>query len=200
MSLSTFCTDVPTFHTVVDASVRYQDMAVGIESEEVAKGLDDDDSAGDGILSRYRLLKKELQGFPGAPTQIGKKIPVIEKIPAQDLRDAEDDMPVGNFLEHIGTEPFPEFHHPLLMAGRTEMTAFAGEGQKVFMVAIAELHPGKAVVQVATFQVALNDLLEVGSPEPVRLFEPLLVDLNKGQVVPPIRPLKMGQPMPIAAR
>ena len=41
----------------------------------------------------------------------------------QDLRDAEDDMPVGNFLEHVGTEPFPEFHHPLLMAGGTEMTA-----------------------------------------------------------------------------
>jgi hypothetical protein len=48
------------------------------------------------------------------------------------------------------------------------------------MMAIPTLHPGKAVVQVATIQVAVNDLLEVGSPEPVRLFEPLLVDLNKG--------------------
>jgi hypothetical protein len=49
---------------------------VGIESEEVAKGLDGDDGAGDGIFFRHRLLKKELQGFPGAATQIGKKIPV----------------------------------------------------------------------------------------------------------------------------
>ena len=48
------------------------------------------------------------------------------------------------------------------------------------MVAIPALHPGKAVAQVATVQVAVNDLLEVGSPEPVRPFEPLLVDLNKG--------------------
>ena len=63
----------------VEASVRYQDMAVGIESEEVAKGLDGDDGAGDGILFRHRLLKKELQRFPGAATQIGKKIPVIVK-------------------------------------------------------------------------------------------------------------------------
>ena len=30
----------------VEASVRHQDMAVGIESEEVAKGLDGDDGAG----------------------------------------------------------------------------------------------------------------------------------------------------------
>jgi len=58
--------------------------------------------------------------------------------------------------------------------------ALAGEGQKIFMVAIPALHPGKAVVQVATFQVAVNDLLEVRPTEPVRPFEPLLVDLNKG--------------------
>jgi len=60
------------------------------------------------------------------------------------------------------------------------MTALAGEGQKIFMVAIPTLHPGKDVMQVATIQVAVNDLLKVGTPEPVRPFEPLLVDLNKG--------------------
>jgi hypothetical protein len=50
------------------------------------------------------------------------------------------------------------------------------------MVAIPALHPGKAVVQVATLQVAVNDLLEVRPPEFVRPFEPLLVDLNKVKV------------------
>ena len=50
------------------------------------------------------------------------------------------------------------------------MTALAGKGQKIFMVAIPALHPGKAVVQVATVQVAVNDLLEVGPPDPVRPF------------------------------
>ena len=48
------------------------------------------------------------------------------------------------------------------------------------MVAIPALHPGKAVVQVATVQVAVNDLLEVRPPESIRPFEPFLVDLNKG--------------------
>jgi hypothetical protein len=48
------------------------------------------------------------------------------------------------------------------------------------MVAIPTLHPGKAVLQVATIQVAVNDLLKVGPPEPVWPFEPVLVDLNKG--------------------
>jgi len=39
------------------------------------------------------------------------------------------------------------------------------------MVAIPALYPGKAVVQVATFQVAVNDLLEVKPPEPVSPFQ-----------------------------
>ena len=60
------------------------------------------------------------------------------------------------------------------------MTALTGEGQEILMAAIRAFHPGKAVVEVAAFQVALNDLLEVGPPEPVPPFEPLLVDLNKG--------------------
>ena len=35
----------------VEASVRHRDMAVRVEPEEVAKGLDGDDCTGDGILS-----------------------------------------------------------------------------------------------------------------------------------------------------
>ena len=38
----------------------------------------------------------------------------------EDLRDAEDEMPVGNFLEYIASQPLSEFHYPLLMTGRAE--------------------------------------------------------------------------------
>ena len=43
------------------------------------------------------------KGFPGATTQIGKKIPVIEEVPAQDFRDAEDDVSVFpcNFFQSL---------------------------------------------------------------------------------------------------
>jgi hypothetical protein len=54
------------------------------------------------------------------------------------------------------------------------------KARKIFMAAIRALHPGKSLVQVAAFQVRGNDLLEVGPPEPVPPFEPILVDLNKG--------------------
>jgi len=48
------------------------------------------------------------------------------------------------------------------------------------MLAIPALYPGKALVQIATLQVAVNHLLKVGTPKSVPLFELLLVDLNKG--------------------
>ncbi len=60
------------------------------------------------------------------------------------------------------------------------MAALAGEGQKIFMVAIPALHPGKAMMQVSAFQVTVYDLLEVGPPESVPPCESLVVDLKKG--------------------
>ena len=47
----------------VEAAIRHQDMAVGIESKEVAKGLDGDNGAGDGIilLQGHRLRRKSFR-------------------------------------------------------------------------------------------------------------------------------------------
>jgi len=84
-----------TEHAIVSvkASIGDENVAVGIESEEIAEGLDGDDGAGDGILLRNRLLDKYLQGFPGTPAQISKKFPIVQKVAAQDLRDTEAVLP-----------------------------------------------------------------------------------------------------------
>lgn len=58
-----------------------------------------------------RFPAKYLQGFPGAPAQIGQKLPVIQEVSAQHLRDAKDKMPVGDPLQDIRAEPFAELHH-----------------------------------------------------------------------------------------
>ena len=72
-----------------------------------------------------------------------------------------------NLLEDIYAEPFPEFHHPLLVAGWAEMTPFAGECQEVFMAAIFAFHAGKPVVQIAAIEIAVDHLLDIGPPEAV---------------------------------
>ena len=60
----------------IETAVRHEDVAVRIKSEKIAEGLDSDDGAGDGSVFRNRLLDKDLQGFPGAATEIGKKLPI----------------------------------------------------------------------------------------------------------------------------
>ena len=62
------------------------------------------DAEQDGLRWKYWKIKSYAvweervnnreKGFPAATTQIGKKIPVIEEVPAQDFRDAEDDVSV----------------------------------------------------------------------------------------------------------
>jgi hypothetical protein len=92
-----------------------------------------------------------------------QKTAIIEEVSSQDLRDAKDKIPMGYLLEHIGAKPLPEFHHPLLVAGGAEMSAFAGEGQKELVVAVSAFHAGKAIAQVATIQVSADDLPKVGT-------------------------------------
>ena len=96
----------------VETAVRHEDVGVRIESEKVAEGMHSDDGAGDGIRGHlgarcpHCLPEKDLQGFPGAAAEIGKKLPILEKVTAQDLRDAEYEMTVRDLLENIHAEPF----------------------------------------------------------------------------------------------
>ena len=105
----------------IKTAVGHQDVAVGIESEKIAEGLDSDDGAGDGIKETPcckvspRILDKNLQGFPGAAAEGGNKFSIIQKVASKNLRDTEDKMPVRNLLEDIHAEPLPKFHHALLI-------------------------------------------------------------------------------------
>ena len=92
-----------------------------IESKEIAEGLHGDNSAGDGIIFRNRMLEKNLQGFPGAAAEGGKKFSIIQKVATKNLRNTEHKMPVRNLfrvpfrVEDVHTEPLPEFHYALLI-------------------------------------------------------------------------------------
>ena len=133
----------------IEASICYEDVAVRIESKEIAEGLHGDNSAGDGIIFRNRILDKTLQRFPGTAAEGGKKFSIIQKVATKNLRDTEDEMPVRNLFEDVHTEPLPEFHYALLMAGWTKMPSFTRKCQQVFMAAIFAFHTGKTVLQIA---------------------------------------------------
>jgi hypothetical protein len=93
----------------------FDKLTTGIVSQEIAKRLNGDDGAGNGIIFGNRLLEKDLQGFPGTaaqacPREGGDRQEAScsrikygtgsEEISAQDLRDAEDKMAMGNLLKY----------------------------------------------------------------------------------------------------
>ena len=63
----------------------------------------------------------------------------------------------------------------------------AGECQKVFVAAILAFHAGEAVVQVATIEITVYHLLDIGPPEPILPGEMLVIDLDKGFKIVPLR-------------
>ena len=93
----------PEHALAIKAAVCDQDVAVRVEAEKIAEGLDGDDCVWNGILFVSDPLKKVFQRFPGAAAQVMQKFSIIEKVPAQDLRKAEDKMPVGNPFQHVRT-------------------------------------------------------------------------------------------------
>jgi hypothetical protein len=46
------------------------------------------------------------------------------------------------------------------MTGGARMTALAGEGKKILVVAVFTLHSGKTVAQVSAIKITINDLLD----------------------------------------
>ena len=81
----------------------YLEHALAIKTAVVAEGLDGDDCALNGVLFVSDPLKKVFQRSPGAKAQIMQKFLIIEKVPAQDLRKAEDEMPEGNPFQDVRT-------------------------------------------------------------------------------------------------
>ncbi|MDO9228236.1 MAG: hypothetical protein Q7U03_01600, partial [Syntrophales bacterium] len=53
-------------------------------------------------------------------------------------------------------------------------------GQEIFMAAIFAFHAGKAVVQIAAIEIAIDYLLDIGPPEAVLPGEMLVIDPDKG--------------------
>jgi hypothetical protein len=151
----------------IEASICYEDVAVRIESKEIAEGLHGDDGAGDGFIFRNRILEKNLQRFPGAVAEGGKKFSIIQKVATKNLRNTEHEMPVRNLFEDVHAEPLPEFHYALLMAGWTEVAALAGKSEEIFMAAVFAFHTGKAVLQIAAIQITVDHLCDIRPPETI---------------------------------
>jgi hypothetical protein len=86
----------------------------------------------------------------------------VQKAAPQNLGNAEDDVPLWQGLDDMGAQPLAEFHHALLVARGAKMPPFARKSQQALMTAIPAANPRKAVVQVATVQLTVDHLPDIG--------------------------------------
>ncbi len=52
-------------------------------------------------------------------------------------------MSVRNLFYYISTQPLPKLDYTLRITGGAEVASLTGEGQQIFMIAVAALYPGK---------------------------------------------------------
>jgi hypothetical protein len=154
-------------------------MAMGVEPQKISKRLEGDDRSGHPIPLWNRLLDKHPQGLPSTTTQFRKERTIIKKITPEDLGDAEDKMTMGNLFQNLSAHPFAKLNHSLLVAGGTEVSALAREGQKIFMAALCTSDSGKAVAQNATVQIAVDHGPQIGTVKPIGPLKALFIDLFK---------------------
>ena len=83
-------------------------------------------------------------------------------------------------LDHLLAEPLAKLHHPLLVARWAEVTAFTRKGQKILMATISALDPGKAVVQIATVKIPIDDLFHIWAEKAILPRKPILIHVRKG--------------------
>jgi hypothetical protein len=111
---------------------------------QVAEGLDRDDHAGNGFFSIEGRLEELLQRLVGALAELSQKLSIEFKIGPEQLGNRKNVLPMGKQVKNMFRDPFAKQQHCFLMAGRAEVTPFAGESQKDFVLALLTLDPGKA--------------------------------------------------------
>jgi hypothetical protein len=60
----------------IESAIGAEDVAVRVEVEEMAEGLDGNDGAGSSLVFWRGPKQKHLQGIPGAAVQIGEKFSI----------------------------------------------------------------------------------------------------------------------------
>jgi hypothetical protein len=161
-------------------AIGRKNVAVRIESQKITKCLDGNHRTWHAILPRSPTFEIHLESLPGATAQLGKQVSVIKEIPAEDLGDTEDKMSMGHRLDHFLAEPLTELHHPFLVARWTEVAPLARERQEILMAAIPALDPGKAVVEIATVKVPIDDLSHIWAEKAMLPLKPVFINLLKG--------------------
>jgi len=118
--------------------------------------LDGDDDSRDSGRVLARCPEEALQGVGGALAQLAEEPPILADVHPEHLGNREDILAVGDGGQDLVGHPGAELKHPLLVAGRAEVSPLAGERQQVLVPARVAAHPGQPLRQIPAAEKLLD--------------------------------------------
>jgi hypothetical protein len=150
----------------VENAVGDERVHVGVEVDQIAEGLHEEDEARPGARRRGAVRLHEQSGDDAA--ELSEKRAAVSEERPDELRNGEDILPVRNGPQHATLDPFAVGEDALLMAARAEVARLAGEGEQQIVTAAAAADARKAAVQVAALEKALEHVLLDGAAHATR--------------------------------
>ena len=136
-------------------------MHVGVEVDQVAEDLDEEDEAGAGAGQGGAVRLRERSRDDAA--ELSEKRSTTSEERPDELRNREDVLPVRHRPQHALLDPLTVGEDALLVAARAEVARLAGKGEKQVVAAPAAADAREAAVQVAAFEKALEHILFDGA-------------------------------------
>ena len=127
-----------------------------MEDEVVAKGVEGGDGSDAALGEVESGAEGVLKGLDGGVKEAGEEAAAFLEDAAQDFWDGEDELAVRDFVADRGGNPFAGGADAALVAGGTEVAAFAGEGEESFVAAVGTLEPGETGGEVAAAEEGLD--------------------------------------------
>lgn len=134
---------------------------VGVEVDQVAEGLHEEDEARAGARMRDAVRPRERARDDAA--ELSEKGSAVGKEWADEPWNGEDVLPVRDGTQHALLDPLAVGEDALLMTARAEVARLAREGEQQVVTAPAAADACEAAVQVAAFQKALVHILLDGA-------------------------------------
>ncbi len=140
-----------------------------IEIDEITEGLHEENHARSAPLADACIGPHEQPLYDVA--QPPQQCAPAGEDRAQHAGHGEHVLPVRHRRKHVRLDPLAVDEHALLVAARTEIPGLAREREDATMAAIPAAQPGKAMMRVAAFEEALDDVLLDAAREAIARFQ-----------------------------
>ena len=107
--------------------------------QQLAVGLDGDDHARQGVVSRKRAADFIPHASPRAGGELAQQLAVEAGVQPQTLRDGQNHLPVRDGKTDLFGHVHRGQQRPLLVAGRARRTLLAGKGDEHLVSALKKL-------------------------------------------------------------